>query len=165
MARAKKGETKTSVRLVVQEKVFEYLHSMNIDFESTKIPNLPVNKEGGINISQLCKNLGFTASQRTNHVYKDEDIKHEINRHAVAQGIDPIDADKYKKSINAETAQMVTMSAKRAKMSQDQLVEVQAAYEQILIELKQVKAERDSFKAQIMAFYESGQMPPLTMED
>lgn len=164
MARAKKGENKTAARLAVEAKVFDYLHVKNIEFESTKAPNLPTNKEGGINISQLCKDLGFSASQRTNHVYKDEDIKHEINRHAVAQGIDPIDSDKYKKSINAESQQMVTMSAKRAKESQDQLVELQSAHEHLLIELKLVKAERDSYKSQIEAFYESGQMPSLAIE-
>lgn len=165
MARAKKGESKTKARLAAQEKVFDYLYAKNIEFESTKKVNLPTNKEGGINISQLCKDLGFTASQRTNHVYKDNDIKHEINLHAVAQGIDPIDGDKYKKSINAETSQLVTMSAKRAKQSQDQLAELQSAYEQVLMELKKVKGERDSYKAQMEAFYETGQMPSLLMEE
>jgi len=164
MSRAKKGEKKTAARLAVQEKIFDYLHEKNIEFESTKVPNLPINKEGGINISQLCKDLGFSASQRTNHVYKDDDIKHEINLHAIAQGIEPIDADKYKKSINAETSQLVTMSAKRAKQSQDQLVEIQSVNEQLLIEIKKVKSERDSYRSQIQAFYETGQMPSLPTE-
>jgi hypothetical protein len=163
MARTPKGQDKSDARMKVQTAVSEYLEAKNIEFESTRERNLPVNKEGGINVSQICKDIGLSASQRTNHVYKDDDIKHEINRYAVAQDIEPMDSDVYKKTINAESRQMISMSAKRAKESQDQLVELQAANQQLLIENKKLKAMVEGYKAQIEAFYESGQLPSVYM--
>lgn len=159
MARAKKGQGKTDARLRVEQKVASYLSKKHMEFESTKAPNLPANKEGGINVSVLCKEAGLSPSDKNNHVYKDPDIVHEINRHAVAQGISPIDSSSFKKVLNAETSRMVSMSAKRAKESQDQLVELQSTNEHLLMENARLKAEIESLKSQQDAFFESGQLP------
>ena len=85
IASIKSGQKKSDTRIEVENIANEYLKNADIEFQSTKIPNLPVNKEGKINMSQLSKDMGLSEAQRKNHIHKDGNIIHEINRHAIMQ--------------------------------------------------------------------------------
>jgi len=159
MARTPKGQKKSDARVEVETIVVQYLHNANIEFESTQEPTLPANKEGKINVTELSKQMGLSESQRKNHLYKDDDILFEINRHAQIQGILPINQSKYKEYVNDGARHKLAMSSKRAKQSDDQLVEVQSQNEKLLIENRKQQAEIEQLKACIDEYYRTGTMP------
>ena len=161
MARTPKGQKKSDSRMKVETAVSEYLHNANIEFESTQEVNLPVNKEGIVNVTELSRLIGLSESQRKNHLYKDDDILFEINRHAQMQGILPIGQSKYEGQVNESARHKIAMSGKRAKQSDDQLVEVQSQNEELKIELGKVKAELEQCKACFEEYYKTGTMPPI----
>ncbi len=161
MARTPKGQKKSDARMAVESAVLEYLHSANIEFESTQEVTLPVNKEGKINVSELSKKSGLTEAQRKNHIYKNEDILFEINRHAIIQGILPINQSTHEGHTNENARHKLTMSSKRAKQSEDQLVEVQAQNEKLVIENKKQRARIEQLEACIDEYYHTGTMPQI----
>ena len=159
MARTPKGQKKSDARMAVESAVLKYLHDANIEFESTQEVTLPVNKEGKINVSELSKNVGLTEGQRKNHLYKDDDILFEINRHAIIQCILPIDQAKHEGYTNENARHKLAMSSKRAKQSDDQLVEVQSQNEKLVIEDKKKQAKIEQLEACIDEYYRTGTMP------
>ena len=159
MARTPKGQKKSDARMEVESVVVAYLHGANMEFESTQEATLPINKEGKINISELSKLMGLSESQRKNHLYKDDDILFEINRHAVIQEILPINQTKYDAHVNDDARHKLAMSNKRSKQSDDQLVEVQSQNENLLIENRKQRAEIEQLKACIDEYYRTGIMP------
>lgn len=158
MARTPSNQKKSNARLEVEKIVFEYLRVVNLEFESTNIQTLPNNKEGKINISELSKNMGLTEGQRKNHMYKDDDIVKEINRHAIIQEIKPIGESKYNESLNEDARHQIAQQSRRSKMSEEQLVEVQSQNEQFVIENRKLQARIDQLEAQINEFFVSGQL-------
>ena len=161
MARTPKGQKKSPARMEVETAVQEYLHNANIEFESTQEISLPVNKEGKINVTELSRLIGLSESQRKNHLYKDDDILFEINRHAQIQGILPIGQSKYEGQVNESARHKIAMSGKRAKQSDDQLVEMQSQLEEAKIEIKKLKAGLDQYRACFDEYYQTGIMPPI----
>lgn len=161
MARTPKGQKKSDARMEVETAVSQYLHNANIEFESTQEVNLPVNKEGIVNVTELSRLIGLSESQRKNHLYKDDDILFEINRHAQIQGILPIGQSKYEEQVNESARHKIAMSGKRAKQSDDQLIEVQSQYEELKIEFGKVKAELEQYRACFEEYYQTGTMPPI----
>lgn len=161
MARMPKGQKKSDARVKVGSAVFEYLHNANIEFESTQEISLPVSKEGKINITELSKQAGLSEAQRKNHLYKDEDILFEINRHAIIQGILPIDQSRHDGYINDMARHKLAMSNKRAKQSDDQLVEVQSQNEELRMENKKKQAKIEQLEACIDEYYQTGSMPAI----
>ena len=159
MARTAKGQKKSNARMAVESAVLEYLHDANIEFESTREIALPVNKEGKVNVSELSKAVGLTEGQRKNHLYKDDDILFEINRHAIIQGLLPINQARHEGYTNENASHKLAMSRKRAKKSDDQLVEVQSQNEKLLIELKKKQAKIEQLVACIEEYYRTGTMP------
>jgi hypothetical protein len=165
MARTPRGQKKSDARMEVESIVNQYLHSANIEHESTQEVTLPANKEGKVNVSELSEQMGLSESQRKNHVYKDDDILFEINRHAEIQGILPIKHSKYKEHVNEDARHKLAMSNKRAKESDDQLVEVQSQNDSLHIEIRKVKAELEQYKACIEEYYRTGIMPVIVEID
>lgn len=161
MARIPKGQKKSTARTEVESAVQGYLQSANIEFESTQEANLPVNSEGKINVTELSKLIGLSESQRKNHLYKDEDILFEINRHAIIQGILPIGESKYEGQVNESARHKISMSSKRAKQSDDQLVETQSQNEELRVENRKLKAKLEQYKACFNEYYRTGTMPPI----
>lgn len=160
MARPKTGE-KSNARLEVEKRVYEYLDIVGLEFESTKISTLPSNEDGKINVSELASNMGLTEAQRKNHLYKDEDIINEINRHAKLQGLRPIGESKYNKAIEEDAKHQIVTHAKRAKISNEQLIEVQAQNMELILENKLLKEKISQLESCINEFYESGIMPDI----
>lgn len=165
MARTPQGQKKSDARMAVESAVLSYLHNANIEFESTQKVTLPANKEGKVNITELSKQIGLSESQRKNHLYKDEDILFEINRHAEIQDILPINQSRYDAHLNEDARHKLAMSNKRAKQSDDQLVEVQSQNEEMKIELRKAKAKIEQYKACFDEFYRTGVMPPIVEID
>lgn len=165
MARTPKGQKKSNARMEVEFTVHQYLHNANIEFESTKEATLPENKEGKINITELSKQMGLSESQRKNHLYKDEDILFEINRHAVIQNILPINQSRYDAHVNEDTRHKLAMSNRRSKQSDDQLVEVQSQNEKLLIDNKKKQAKIEQLLTCIDEYYRTGIMPMIVEID
>lgn len=165
MARTPKGQEKSTARMEVESAVQEYLYNANIEFESTREANLPENKEGKINVTELSKLIGLSESQRKNHLYKDEDILFEINRHAVLQGILPIGQSGHDAHVNEAARHKIAMSGKRAKQSDDQLVEVQSQNEELRIEVRKLRAKLEQYEACFDEYYQTGIMPPIVEID
>ena len=63
--------------------------------------------------------------------------------------------------MNESARHKIAMSGKRAKQSDDQLVEVQSQNEELKIELGKVKAELEQCKACFEEYYKTGTMPPI----
>ena len=165
MARIPRGQKKSNARMEVETAVLGYLQNANIEFESTQEVNLPVNKEGKINVTELSRLVGLSEAQRKNHLYKDEDILFEINRHAILQGILPINQSKYEGQVNESARHKIAMSGKRAKQSDDQLVEVQSQNEEMRIKIKKLKAELEQYRACFDEYYQTGIMPQIVEID
>lgn len=161
MARTPKGQKKSDARTKVESAILGYLHSANIEFESTQEISLPVNKEGKINITELSERIGLSEAQRKNHLYKDEDILFEINRHASIQGILPINQSKHEGYINETARHKLAMSNKRSKQSDDQLVEVQSQNQELRIENRKKQAKIEQLEACIDEYYRTGSMPAI----
>ena len=158
MARPKKGE-KSHARKEVEKRVYEYLTAVGYEYEATKIPTLPCSSDGKINVSELAENMGLTEAQRKNHLYKDENIIKEINRHAMLQNLSPIGESKYKKALEDDAKHQIFTHSKRAKQSVEQLVEVQSQNAELIIENKKLKAEIERLKNSINEFYNCGTLP------
>lgn len=158
MARTPQNQKKSNARLEVEKIVFEYLRVANLEFESTNIQTLPNNKEGKINMSELSKNMGLTEGQRKNHMYKDDDIISEINRHAIIQEIKPIGESKYNEKLTEDARHQISKQSQRAKISEEQLIEVQSQNEQFIIENKKLKARIEQLETQMNEFFNSGQL-------
>jgi len=159
MARTPRGQKKSDARMKVESIVSHYLHNANIEYESTQELTLPANKEGKVNVTELSRLMGLSESQRKNHLYKDDDILFEINRHAEIQGILPINNSKYKTHLNEDAKHKLAMSNKRAKESDDQLVEVQSQNEKLLIEDRRKQAKIEQLEACIDEYFRTGTMP------
>ncbi len=165
MARTPKGQKKSTARTEVESAVCGYLHNANIEFESTQEVNLPINKEGKINVTELSRLIDLSESQRKNHLYKDEDILFEINRHAILQGILPTNQSKYNGQVNESARHKIAMSRKRAKQSDDQLVEVQAQNEELRIENRILREKLKQHEACLDEYYQTGIMPSIVETD
>ncbi len=161
MARTPKGQKKSNARMEVESVVSSFLNDTYLDFASTQNANLPINKEGRINISELSTQMGLSESQRKNHLYGDDDILFEINRHAIIQGILPIDRSRHEGQVNESARHKIAMSGKRAKQSDDQLVEVQSQNEEMRVEIRKLKAKLEQYEACFDEYYQTGVMPPI----
>ncbi len=161
MARTPKGQKKSNARMEVESVVSNFLNDAYIEFVSTQNANLPVNKEGRINISELSTQMGLSESQRKNHLYKDDDILFEINRHATIQGVLPINQSKHEEQVNESARYKLAMSGKRAKQSDDQLVEVQSQNEELRIENRMLREKIEQYEACFDEYYQTGVMPPI----
>ena len=165
MARTPKGQKKSDARMEVESTILEYLHNISLEFESTQEITLPVNKEGKVNMTELSRQIGLSESQRKNHLYRDDDILFEINRHAVIQNILPINQPKYDAHVNEDVRHKLAMSSRRAKQSDDQLVEVQSQNEKLLIDNKKKQAKIEQLLACIDEYYRTGTMPMIVEID
>jgi ribosomal protein S24E len=158
VARIKTGQKRSDARNKVYSIVFEYLNEKNIEFESTNNINLPSNTTGKINMSQLSKDMGLSESQRKNHMYKDEEIMKEVSRHAVIQGLVPINQSKFEGIIDENARQKIAQSNKRAKQSDEQLIEVQSQNYELILENKKLQARVSQLEAVIGNYYTTGVM-------
>ena len=160
MARPKTGQ-KSRARLEVEKKVYEYLNVVGLEFESTKIPTLPSNEDGKINVSELASNMGLSEAQRKNHLYKDKDIISEINRHAKIQKLKPVGESKYNTALEEDAKHQIATHSKRAKISDEQLIETQSQNIELILENKRLKERVLQLESCVHEFYESGIMPDI----
>ena len=124
----------------------------------------PVLPDGKVNVTGLCKLLGFRPSD-AQYFHKSEDVKGAVNALCADHGIFPIGHRSQSEEDTATNARLV--QARRAATNDARAAaEQSAASEAVLQELhhtaqqlERVKLERDSLAARL-AIIESGGIPP-----